>query len=103
VLPPKDTTFVVRLTIHVGFYTFAGGEARGLSEEVLGGPGVQGFVIYVGRRIGSGFCSSHLKEKANKREKEGRNEGLVEDDGATRRNPEKRRNKGGAEEKAEKA
>jgi len=44
-----------------------------------------------------------LKEKANKREKEGRNEGLVEDDGATRRNPEKRRNKGGAEEKAEKA
>jgi len=54
---------------------------------------VEGFVIYVGRTVRGGFCSSHFKEKAKKEKKEGRNEGLVEDDGVTRETKKKQRNR----------
>jgi len=64
-------------------YVLAGGECGDLGEEFRRGLRVEGFVIDVGRRVGSGFCSGHLKEKAKKRKKEGRNEGLEEDGGAT--------------------
>jgi len=50
-------------------HVLAGGECGGLGEEFRGGPGVEGFVVNVGRRVGGGFCSGHLKEKAKKRKK----------------------------------
>jgi len=90
-LSPKDTPNAVRLFVPILPHILAGSKSGGLGEEFSGSPRVEGSVIYVGRTIISGFCSSHFKEKATKEKKEGRNEGLVEDDGATRRNPEKQR------------
>jgi len=50
-------------------HVLVGSESGGLSKEFSRGPGVEGFVINAGRRIGNGFCSGHLKEKAKKRTK----------------------------------
>jgi len=36
--------------------------AEGLDEEVIRSPRVQGFVVNVGRRVVSGFCSGYLEE-----------------------------------------
>jgi len=69
----------------------AGGKSGGLGEEFSESPRVEGFVVYGGRRVGNGFCSRHFQEKAKKEKKEGRIKGLVEDDGVTRRNPEKQK------------
>jgi len=67
------------------------GKSGDLDEEFSEGPRVEGFVIDVGRRVGCSFCSGHLKKKAKRRKKEGRNEGLEEDDGATRETQKKLR------------
>jgi len=50
-------------------HNLARDESGGLGKEFNRGPRVEGFVINVGRRVGSYFCSSHLKEKAKKRKK----------------------------------
>jgi len=39
-------------------HILVGGKSGGLGEEFNEGPRVLDFVIYVGRRDGSGFCSS---------------------------------------------
>jgi len=59
---PKDAPFTVGLTFPVFPHILARIESRGFSEKLSRGPGVQGSVIYVGWRVGGGFCSSHLEE-----------------------------------------
>jgi len=90
-LSPKYPSFAVRLFVLMLPYILTGGKSGGLGEEFSRGPGVEGFVIYVGRRVGSDFCSIHFKEIAKKEKKEGRNEGLAEDDGGTRETQKKHR------------
>ena len=59
-LTPEDTSYTVRLFAPVFPHILARGEGRGLSEKLCRGPGVQGFVIYLGWRVGCRFRSSHV-------------------------------------------
>jgi len=68
-LSPKHSSLAVRLFVPVLPHVLAGGKNGGLDKEFNGSPRVECFVIYVGRRVGSGFCSSHFKEKAKKEKK----------------------------------
>ena len=47
-LTPEDTPYTVRLFVPVFPHILPRGEGRGLDEKLRRGPGVQGFVIYVG-------------------------------------------------------
>jgi len=61
-LPPKHSSLAVGLPLPVLPHVLARVECGGFSEEFSGSPRVQGLVVYVGRRFGGGFCSSHLEE-----------------------------------------
>jgi len=64
-------------------HVLAGVESGGLGEEFSGIPRVEGFVIYAGRRIGGGFCSSHLEEIQKSKKRKEENEGSEKGDGVT--------------------
>jgi len=58
--------------------------AHAIPYHVLSGsPRVEGFVSYFGRRIGCGFCSSHLEESLKIKKRKEENEGSEEGDGVT--------------------
>ena len=57
---PKDTPYTVRFNVPVFPHILARGEGRGLNKKLRRGPGVQGFVIYLGWRVGCRFRSSHV-------------------------------------------
>jgi len=60
-----DFSLILYMVPHV----FEGSKFGSLSEKVNGSPRIQGFVIDVGKRVRSGFCLGHLKEKAIKRKR----------------------------------
>jgi len=73
--PLERSTFKVGFTIQVCPPVNKGGEGGGFSEEIVGGPGVQGLIIDARRRrVGSDFCSRHDERKLRKTRK-GRNKG----------------------------
>ena len=59
-LMPEDAPCTARLSVLVFPHILARGEGRGLGEKLRKGPGVQGFVIYMGWRVGCRFRSSHI-------------------------------------------
>jgi len=61
-LSPEHTKHMGNLILPMFHHILTGGESGGLSKEVLGGPKVEGSVIYLGRRVGCCFRSSHLEE-----------------------------------------
>jgi len=61
-LTPKHTKQMSDLILPMFHHILTGGESGGLNEKVLRDPGVEGSVIYFGRRVGGRFRSSHLKE-----------------------------------------
>jgi len=68
------------------------GKLRGLSKEVLRGTKVEGLVIDLRGEFKVALVLAIFKEVEEEEEKEGRNEGLVEDEGKTQENPKQGRN-----------
>jgi len=69
------TSLPIRIFVPVFPYILAGGESGSLGEEFNGSPGVEGFVIYVGRRVGSGrkkqgFSGSRWRDSKKPRKTE---------------------------------
>lgn len=76
---PKGSTLTAKLVVQMVPPVRKGGQGRGFCEELVGGPGIEEFVVNTGRRrISSGFSSRHgTTKEAGKKNKGLANKAIV--------------------------